>query len=88
MKIVINRDWGVFALPKEYCETHKCSRYDFCDKQTRQSEDLIRIVADENYKGTLKVCEIPDENTDWKIDDYDGMESIVYVLNGKLHYTW
>ena len=33
----------------------------------------------------LTVKEIPDEATDYTIIDYDGMESIFYVVNGKLY---
>lgn len=90
MKIVINRAWGGFTLPDEFCTNHDCNRYSYYDdygKEIRQNAELIEIVSDENYNGVLKVCEIPDEVTDWEINDYDGMESVVYVLNGKLYHT-
>ena len=34
----------------------------------------------------LKVVEIPEEATDWEINEYDGLESITYVVDGKLHH--
>lgn len=86
MKIVINRDWGVYGLPDEFCAKHNCNHYSY-DNTIRQNEELIEIVSDENYNGTLKVCEIPDEITDWEINDYDGMETVIYVLNGKLYHA-
>ena len=33
----------------------------------------------------LIVVEIPDESTDYYINDYDGVESVFYVVNGKIH---
>lgn len=90
MKIVINRAWGGFTLPDEFCTNHDCNRYSYYDDDNhavRQNEELIEIVSDENYNGVLKVCEIPDEVTDWEINDYDGMESVIYVLNGKLYHA-
>jgi hypothetical protein len=34
----------------------------------------------------LKVVEIPEEATDWELNEYDGLESITYVVDGKLHH--
>lgn len=36
----------------------------------------------------LKVVEIPDEATDWEIDEYDGSESIIYVVDGKIQHIY
>lgn len=33
----------------------------------------------------LIVVEIPDESTDYYIEDYDGVESVIYVVDGKIH---
>lgn len=33
----------------------------------------------------LRVVEIPDCATDYEIDEYDGFETIIYVVNGKIH---
>ena len=29
---------------------------------------------------------IPDNATDWDIEDYDGNETLIYVVDGKIHY--
>lgn len=34
----------------------------------------------------LMVVEIPDNATDWELDEYDGLESIIYVADGKIHH--
>ena len=36
----------------------------------------------------LKVVEIPDEATDWEIDEYDGSESIICVVDGKIRHIY
>ena len=34
----------------------------------------------------LEVVEIPDNTTDYEFDEEDGYESIIYVVDGKIHY--
>ena len=36
----------------------------------------------------LCMVEIPDEATDWMIQEYDGCESLIYVLDGKIHRAY
>lgn len=85
MKMVLNRDWGGFSLPQDFCEAYDLDSYedsyDFCRTDPR----LIKWVEDNKGKcGDLAVVEIPDSCTDWEINDYDGMESIIFVVDGKL----
>ena len=44
-------------------------------------------VVENNHIGDLVVVEIPDGATDWDIYEYDGLETIIYVLNGKIYYA-
>jgi hypothetical protein len=30
---------------------------------------------------------IPDEATDWELDEYDGFERVTYVVGGKLYHA-
>lgn len=39
------------------------------------------------FEGRLEVVEIPEEATDWEIDEYDGQESITYVVDGKIYHA-
>ena len=41
----------------------------------------------DGYCAELEVVEIPDGATDYYLNEYDGMESIIYVLDGKLHWA-
>ena len=91
MEIVINTCYGGFSVSEEAAKFfNMASVYSDID---RQDPMLIEKVK-ENPKwvsgscAKLKVVYIPDEATDWVIDDYDGLERIIYVLNGKLEYRY
>lgn len=86
MKIVVNKCYGGFELPLEFCK-----KYDFrpFSDIERNDERLVRFVLERGSKikirGTdLRVIEIPDNATDWEIAEYDGLEEVIFVVNGKL----
>ena len=86
MELVINRCWGGAKLSKEAADDLGVDQYDFDRDDYRV---IRRVKEDVNASGgrtsKLKVIEIPDECTDYMIKDYDGMETVIYVLNGKLY---
>jgi len=75
MKIAINRDWGGFPYP-----------YDSEYEKHRDNPELIKLVLAGEVPG-VQVVEIPDTTTDWEINNYDGMESVIYVVDGLLHHN-
>lgn len=83
MKIVVNADFGGFGygVSKEYEE---CV---FAYENDRANPELVAFV--ENHPddcGDLAIMTIPDDATDWDIQEYDGNENLIYVVNGKIHY--
>ena len=91
MKVVINRRYGGFAIPEQYLEQLNLrSEHSYIN---RTDPRLISII--EENGGTLErikhgptlltIVEIPDEATDWEIYEYDGLETVIYVLDGKLY---
>lgn len=82
MDIVVNRSWGQFFVPKEIKDKVGCSVYGDID---RTDEELVKYV--ETHDSSLKVLSIPDEATDWDIWDYDGMETIIFVVGGKIYFA-
>lgn len=87
MRVVINVDFGGFSLPEEFCKKYNMDKYDDIE---RTDERLVQFVM--SHKNNVKVfCgrliaeEIPDNATDYIITEYDGAESIYYVLDGKIH---
>lgn len=85
MKMVLNKDYGGFGF-------NVADEYDefidrFSDEEKRTDPELVALVeAHPNECGDLKVVEIPDTATDWEIDEYDGWESVTYVVDGKIHH--
>lgn len=94
MKVIINVCYGGFSLPtkilKELSIDDRIFYYQ-SDKDVRTNKELIRRFEDhpevfEDALCELKVVEVPDEATDWLINEYDGWEYIYAVVNGKLVY--
>lgn len=93
MKIAINKCFGGFGLSDFACEKLGCRTYDYDDMISRTDEKLINLI--ETYgsvrcngkHAAIVIVEIPNEATDWEIGDYDGIETVAYVVNGKIHHA-
>lgn len=88
MKIVVNKAFGGFSLPEEFCAQYNFDPYDDID---RTDERLVNFM--ENCGGhtkidfgDLRIVAIPDTSTDWEISQYDGFETVTYVVDGKIHH--
>ena len=85
MKLVLNKTYGAFKMPPEIMD-----KYGFespYDSIARDNPDLIEYVERYGYvrrDTDLRVVTISDEATDFEILSYDGLESVVYVVDGKL----
>lgn len=91
MKMIINDCYGGFGIRMDILEKLKLTAYSEDDDIIRSNPQLIKIIeAGEDISGDhakLKVVEFPDESTDWYLDEDDGWESVIYVLDGKLHWA-
>lgn len=93
MKIVINKCYGGFGLSEKAMNAlgfaHMWEARQFFEEH-RNDERLVALVQ-YDAKGMSGICadldvvEIPDDATDWRVDEYDGMESVTYVRNGRLY---
>lgn len=87
MKIVVNACYGGFSLPEEFAKSIGLE-YTFDGQIERTDPRLIEYVEknpdDHGRYSNLVVEEIPDEATDFIIQEYDGSETILYVLDGKI----
>lgn len=80
MKIVLNNIYGGIS---EYAASH------------RTDKGLIQEIEEGKYRchsfcGSIPlehliVVELPNDITDFIVTDYDGLERIYYVLNGKIY---
>ena len=87
MKLVINKCFGGFSVNDNIVKMLNLeSRYDLEDDRTNAR--LIELIeSGENVNGEfsdLAVVEIPDDATDYMINEYDGYENALYVLDGKI----
>ena len=83
MKIVINANFGGYGCDVSEQYVDLVDRYE----GDRTNPELVAFV--ENHSddcGDLAVMTIPDNATDWDIQDYDGNEDLIYVVDGKIHY--
>lgn len=91
MKIVLNRKYGGFGLSNSAKELLNIPTSEYVFDYDRTDKELISII--EKYGSDyvsdrlakLEVFNIPDKATDWKINEYDGVEEVWYVLDGKIH---
>ena len=86
MKLVLNKCFGGFNLSDWAEEQMGCS------EPPRDDPEFITLVTNHGRRvsgefAALVVVEIPDSTTDYEIDEYDGFESIIYVVDGKIHHA-
>lgn len=88
MKIVINACYGGFSLSPAAMEV--CGTNWSHDEDQRFNPALIEMVERDPGMANgrcadLQVVEIPDSATDYEVDEYDGLETVLYVVDGKIH---
>lgn len=88
MKFIINTCYGGFGINSKW-EAENCEKD--CNGDCRECAKLIRAIeGKENVNddfSKLAVVEFPNEATDYELLEYDGIESLLYVLNGKIRYA-
>lgn len=86
MKIVINGDFGGFGYGIENKEFRT-----FVNKLESNRENPKLVAFVENHPkecGDLVIATIPDNTTDYVINENDGLEELIYVVDGKIHFAY
>ena len=86
MKVVINDCFGGFSINHEIAKKY----FDGETYEIKPTDPtLISLIESGiNCNGScaeLKVVELPDNATDWRIIEHDGAEYIICVVDGKMH---
>lgn len=90
MKIVYNDCYGEFGLTDFACNLLGVDKYKKYETD-RCNEELVKAIEDYGSQkigwsvANLKIAVIPDEATDWRIEEHGGWETVWYVLDGKMH---
>ena len=86
MKLVVNKRYTGFEVSKEVVKALNLrDEYDFVE---RDNETLIKMVekgCGSGLQAELVVIEIPDNATDWFVNNYDGWEVVYYALDGVIY---
>lgn len=85
MFVVIHESYGLFYVPGEVQALIGCGPYD--NEMTIRTNPIFVDWVAKNNTGSLVVVEMPNTATDYYITEYDGMERLLYVLNGKIHWA-
>lgn len=89
MKFVLNKCYGGFDLSEEAQEILGQADYEI----RRDDPDLLALIEEKGIQfvqgkyAKLKVVEVPESATDFTLDEYDGWERIIYVVDGKLNFV-
>lgn len=84
MKFAINSCYGGYRLASEYREYEKMERND--PRLIAKIEEVGTTMISDTF-ACITLVFVPDDATDWELDEYDGYETLRYVLNGKIHYA-
>ena len=81
-KIVINAEYGTFYIPIELIKAYDWSKNYICSDEIRSDPALIEWV-EKNPDDELAIVYIPDNATAYHIEEYDGLETVVALINNK-----
>ena len=89
MKLVINTCYGGFHTPKGFKALYPDTDDWEIDRADPRLVEYCEAYPDElKFSCThLSVVELPDTATDYYINEYDGAEEVIYVVNGKLEWA-
>jgi hypothetical protein len=80
MKMIINAAYGGYCIPDEV----RCWGLPPDTENEHRTDPRFIEWVEEQKDNDLVVVEIPDNATDWELEEYDGWESIIAVVGGKI----
>ena len=86
MKIVINGDFGGFGYGIESIEFRTLVNRLASDRKNPELVDFVKNHPEDC--GDLVIATIPDNATDYVINENDGLETLIYVVDGMIHFAY
>ena len=86
MKIVINGDFGGFGYGIENIEFRTLVDRRASDRENPELVDFVKNHPEDC--GDLVIATIPDNATDYVINENDGLETVIYVVDGIIHFAY
>ena len=89
MKFVINNCFGGYGFSQDFLDKYG----EDLAVLKRNNPKLVSAVEEfgednaSGYYADLRIVEIPDDYTDYYINEYDVAETLIYVKDGKLHWA-
>lgn len=91
MKVIINNCFGGFGIRKDIVTNFGYNAFDCYSDALRTDPRIITMVESGEEVGApysnLIVATIPDDVTDWWIEEYDGLEELWYIGGGDTYRT-
>ena len=89
MKFVINNCFGGYELSQDFLDKYG-KKFEYLERNDPELGSAVEEFGEAESSGffaSLHIMDIPDDCTDYYIDEYDGRENIIYVKDGKLHWA-
>ena len=89
MKIVINDCFGGYGLSEDFLDKYgeEFENFERNDPKLVAAVEEFGEAESSGFFSKLHIREIPDGYTDYSIEEHDGLETIIYVKDGKLHWA-
>jgi hypothetical protein len=85
MLYAVNRAYGGFRLSEELAKELGVRIYASYEFVRTDPRTFASIRA--GKERDLAIIDIPDEATDWELNEYDGLEDVIAVVDGKLYHV-
>ena len=86
MELVVNKCFGGFGISEQ---AHAwLGTDDTPDRDDPRLVECVRALGDKanGRYARLYITELPYDVTDWEIAEYDGLEYVICVRNGKIYH--
>ena len=89
MKFVINDCYGGYSYSQDFLLKYgkEIGSLERNDPKLVAAVEEFGLRNASGFAARLCIKEIPDDATDYSVEEYDGAESIIYVKDGKLYWV-